>query len=116
MIMVWIYAIGSVILVSLISLVGLAFFALRKQQISAKTLLLLVSLSVGTLIGGAFLHLLPEAVETSGFGIDISLAVLCGFIVFYVLESLVHLHHHDVSGTKKKKNKDTHILLITNMH
>jgi zinc and cadmium transporter len=105
MVSVWFYAIGSVILVSLISLAGLSFFALRKQQISAKTLLLLVSLSVGTLIGGAFLHLLPEAVEKNGFGIDVSLAVLAGFVVFYILESFVHLHHSDVSGVKKSKKK-----------
>lgn len=109
MLNIWFYSIGSVILVSLISLVGLSFFAFQKKQIPSNILLLLVSLSVGSLMGGAFLHLLPEAVEESGFGIPISLAVLLGFIVFYILETFVHLHHGDnlpLIG-KKKKKKDS---------
>jgi zinc and cadmium transporter len=106
MILIWVYALGSVVLVSLISLAGLSFFALKKKQISGSTLLLLVSLSVGTLIGGAFLHLLPEAVEQNGFGVDMSIAILFGFIVFYLLESFVHLHHSDLTQARRKPNND----------
>ncbi len=56
-------------------------------------LLLLVSLSAGTLFGGALLHLLPEAIGESGLTISISLLVLGGVVAFFVLEKFVHWHH-----------------------
>lgn len=110
MLSTWFYSIGSVILVSLISLVGLSFLAFQKKQIPSNVLLLMVSLSVGTLMGGAFLHLLPEAIQGNGFELSISLAVLAGFIVFYILETFVHLHHGDFPLMKRKKNvtKEAH--------
>tara|TARA_Y100000310_G_C20687305_1_gene819908 strand:+ start:2627 stop:3472 length:846 start_codon:yes stop_codon:yes gene_type:complete len=117
MLSIWFYAIGSVILVSLISLIGLSFLAFPKRQIPSNILLLLVSLSVGTLMGGAFLHLLPEAVEANGFDLSISLAVLSGFVVFYILETFVHLHHEDFPiGLAKKRNKKKSIKKDTHSH
>ncbi len=110
MVSIWFYTIGSVLLISIISLIGLSFFAFNKKQIPAKALLFLVSLSVGTLVGGAFLHLLPEAVESQGFTIEISLAVLAGFIVFYVLETLIHLHHDKISTKKKHGDEHEHVI------
>jgi zinc and cadmium transporter len=85
------YTIISVIVVSLISLIGAA--TLLKKYKSDKFLLMLVSLSAGTLFGGAFLHLLPEAVEMNGFGLKISLLLLAGVVVFFLLEKFIHWHH-----------------------
>ncbi|NQV90894.1 ZIP family metal transporter [Candidatus Woesearchaeota archaeon] len=89
-------AIISVIIVSLVSLVGIFSILLRKKN-TQKFLLLLVSLSAGTLFGGAFLHLLPEVVADHGFTIQISLLVLAGVMAFFVLEKFIHwghCHHH----------------------
>lgn len=85
------YTIISVIIVSLFSLVGIFTLALRRNMLEG-LLLILVSLSAGTLFGGAFLHLLPEAVERSGFTLQISLTVLAGIIVFFIVEKIIHLH------------------------
>jgi zinc and cadmium transporter len=98
-----IYTLLSVIVVSLVSLIGILFIS-RKKEFSHSTLLFLVSMSVGTLIGGAFLHLLPETVEHTGFGISVSLLVLAGFLIFYLLESVIHMHHEHMP----KKNKHHH--------
>src|SRR3989344_5127182 len=54
-----IYAIISVVIVSLVSLVGVLTLTFGEKKLH-KFLLLLVGLSAGTLMGGAFLHLLPE--------------------------------------------------------
>jgi len=54
----------------------------------------MVSLSAGTLFGGTFLHLLPEAISESGFTTQISLLILAGVLVFFVLEKFIHMHHH----------------------
>ena len=77
-----------------------------------EVLLLLVSLSAGTLFGGAFLHLLPEAVKRSGFSIRISLLVLAGVLVFFVLEKFIHWHHCHSHGDDTQK----HVLMHKSHH
>jgi zinc and cadmium transporter len=63
-----------------------------KEQLLDRILLVLVSLSAGALMGGAFIHLLPEAVEDSG-SVDAFLFVLVGFILFFILEKVLHWRH-----------------------
>lgn len=89
------YVIISVILVSLVSLISVTYLAFKKDV--HKYLLFLVSLSAGTLFGGAFLHLLPEAVETPGFTVEISFLLIAGVLTFFILEKFIHwrhCHHH----------------------
>jgi zinc and cadmium transporter len=86
------YTMLSVILVSLVSFVGVLSVFIKKKQ-TQQFLLILVSVSAGTLFGGAFLHLLPEVVEAQGFGLRVSLLILAGMIVFFVLEKFIHWKH-----------------------
>ena len=79
------YTLGSVIIVSLVSLIGVVSLSLSKNTLN-KLLLFLVSISAGTLFGNAFLHLLPKAVEKTGFSLQISFTLLAGILVFFVLE------------------------------
>ncbi len=90
--MVVVYTIVSVLLVSLVSFVGIFSLFLQRRN-PKKILLILVSLSAGTLFGGAFLHLLPEVVEEHGFTLQVSLFLLLGVVVFFVLEKFIHWHH-----------------------
>lgn len=85
------WIIGSVVVVSLISLIGIIALSM-KQQFLSKFLLVLVSLSAGTLFGDALLHLLPEAVEEGGFTPLVSLSTLLGIVAFFVVEKLIHMH------------------------
>jgi len=85
------YIILATIIVSLISFVGVVTLAL-KDKILNKILLILIGLSAGALMGGAFLHLLPEAVEKST-GLDVYLFVLIGFILFFLIEKVLHWRH-----------------------
>ncbi len=111
MALIGIYVILSVIIVSLISLLGVFSFFFHQQKMK-EVLLLLVSLSAGTLFGGAFLHLLPEAVKRSGFSIRISLLVLAGVLVFFVLEKFIHWHHCHSHGDDTQK----HVLMHKSHH
>jgi zinc and cadmium transporter len=90
------YIILATIIVSLISFVGIITLTL-KGQILNTILFVLIGLSAGTLMGGAFLHLLPEAVESSEeFNVpllDMFLFVLVGFILFFVIEKVLHWRH-----------------------
>lgn len=67
-------------------------FMFFKKEVLDKILIFLVSLSAGALMGGAFLHLLPEASEVIGmdslFGI-----FLISFIVFFLIEKILHWRH-----------------------
>jgi zinc and cadmium transporter len=91
--MVWIYALTSVIIISLLSFVGIVTFAVKQKYVE-KVLLVLVAFSVGALLGDSFFHLLPEAVEKSGgFTIQIALLLLTGIIIFFSLEKFLHWRH-----------------------
>lgn len=88
---VWVYSIASVIVISLISLIGIVTLSVKRDALK-KVLLLLVSFSAGGLLGGAFLHLLPEAAE-AGLTITLSVYVLVGILFFFVMEKLIHWRH-----------------------
>jgi len=85
------YIFLATFIVSLISFVGVITLALN-DKILNKILLILIGLSAGALMGGAFLHLLPEAVEKST-GLNVYLFVLVGFILFFLIEKVLHWRH-----------------------
>jgi len=87
------YAIGSTLLVSLLSLVGLFTLSLRESVLS-KYVFVLVSLAVGALLGDAFIHLIPEAFEEIENTFALSLSILGGILLFFVLEKVLHWHHY----------------------
>lgn len=91
-------AIGSVILVSLISLVGVLVISVKERSLK-KPLLYLVGFSAGALLGDAFIHLLPEAVE-AGFSAEISLYILSGIIASFAVEKIVRWRHCHVPISK----------------
>ena len=85
------YIIIASFLISSGSLVGILFLAVKKK-LTEKILLFLVSLSAGTLMGGAFLHLMPEASEQLSSTVLFSL-VLASFILFFLIEKILHWRH-----------------------
>ena len=68
-------AIVATFVISCIAFVGI-FALLMKQELLNRALLVLVALSTGALLGGAFLHLIPETIEQVGGGVDIFLYLL----------------------------------------
>lgn len=89
--MALVWAIGASFLVSIISFVGIFAFLL-KEEVLNKILIVLIGFSAGGLIGGAFLHLLPEAIELSE-GITAFLFTVTGFILFFILERYFYWRH-----------------------
>lgn len=79
------------LLISTGSLIGIVTLSVQEQKLS-QILLFLISLSTGALMGGAFIHLLPEAsdkLDGSGmFGM-----VLFSFVIFFLIEKLFHWRH-----------------------
>ena len=73
--MVRTYALASVFIVSLISLIGVITLGIKTEKLK-KMLLLFVSFSTGALFGDVFIHLLPQTVVQGILPLKVSLFVL----------------------------------------
>jgi zinc and cadmium transporter len=106
-ILLWIVLSG--ILMSAIALVGSVTLVLRESTLQ-KILLPLVSFAAGSLIGGAFFHMIPAALSemrsAAAFG-----WVALGFTMFFGVEQFLHWHHcHRASAECRKPL--TYLILI----
>lgn len=90
--MAGVYALGSVVLISLISLVGV-FTLSVSDRLLGRVVMALVAMSVGALLGDAFLHLLPEAFAAAPGSVLPSLYVLAGIMGFFVMEKFLRWRH-----------------------
>lgn len=100
MLQIWIYSLVSVIVVSLISLIGALALAIRVDKLK-KILIFFVSFSAGALLGGAFFHLLPEIIKEVGYTINTALLLIVGIFLFFILEKYVHWRHcHEPTSEK----------------
>ena len=63
---------------------------------------LLLCLAIGVLLGSAFLHLIPEALELSASPHPVMLAVLFGFLLFHGLEQGLHWHRHELPSSAER--------------
>jgi len=96
----WIYAFVSVVVVSLLSLVGIVTLSIQKKYIR-RIIIYLVSFAVGALFGDALVHLLPEAFESIESSLTVSLLVLAGIVIFFVLEKFVCWRHCHIIESEK---------------
>lgn len=101
MLTVWIYSTLSVLLVSLISFIGIITMPIKEKKLN-NFLLYFVSFAVGALLGDVFIHLLPEIVEGKGFDLQISLFILLGIIVSFIIEKIIHWRHLHATPLRKQ--------------
>jgi len=80
-----------------------------------RILLPLVSLAAGTLLGGAFFHLIPEGTAVLG-PLQAGIWVLAGFMAFLALEQLLHWHHCHRADAECRKPMTYLILLGDGLH
>lgn len=87
-----IFSLLAVSAVSLASLAGVVSLLFSKNFLN-KILIWLVSFAAGSLIGGAFFHILPEHLEDSDNMLRSFVYVTSGFCLFFVLERILRWHH-----------------------
>jgi zinc and cadmium transporter len=102
--MIIFYSLISVILVSLISLIGIFFLSL-KENVLKKYVSIFISLAVGALLGDAFIHIIPEAFKNSPNITTTSIFIIIGILIFFILEKFLHWHHH---GEDEDQSKHVH--------
>ncbi len=85
------YILIATFLLSFLALLGVFSLAWRKKS-GEQVLLFFISLSAGTLMGGAFLNLMPEGIEKLSPE-KFFIMVLASFILFYFIEKILHWRH-----------------------
>jgi len=96
----YLYAFVSVILVSLVSLIGVFSLSI-KEEVLKKYINFFISLAIGALLGDAFLHIIPEAFNSNLGESLASLLIIGGILIFFIIEKFIHWHHHG-----EDKNED----------
>ena len=107
-VLVWIVVGG--LGMSAIALVGSVTLLVKKATLD-RIVMPLVAFAAGSLLGGAFFHMLPAASGTITNPMRLYSWTLLGFTVFFALEQLLHWHHcHRASADCKKPI--TYLILI----
>lgn len=112
----WLLLLAVVTAGSLVSLIGGLYLIYGKKNVS-KLQKAAVPFAAGALLAAAFLDLLPEAGE-GGDSKTVAMAVLIGFVGFFVLErslSWFH-HHHDDKGHAVKRQTVSLIVIGDTLH
>ncbi len=94
----------STLIVSLISLLGIFLLSIKSYRIN-KILVLLMSFSVGAMMGNAFFHLLPESYHHLQPSHLTAWLAIGGYFVFFVMEKVVHSHSNGENEHKNNKVK-----------
>lgn len=95
------YAIFSVIIVSLLSLLGAAFLVVKRSWLT-RMMSPLLALSSGVLLGSTFFDLIPESLKLVPN--QAMVFILFGIVSFFSLEKILQWHHHvegDYAGESK---------------
>ncbi len=100
----------ATVIVSLISLVGIFLLSLKPKTLDA-LLTVFISFATGAMFAGAFIDLLPEAMEKLDSR-TASLTVLVGILVFFIVEKLIYWHHHHHSKHEEKEKPLAYLNLI----
>lgn len=86
------YSVAATLMVSVVSLFGIALLSLNKTFLS-NLLIPLIALAAGSLIGDAVLHLIPESFEAIADERAFGLTVILGIVLFFILERYLRWHH-----------------------
>ena len=98
------------VLMSAIAMVGSVTLVLKPATLD-RLLLPLVAFAAGSLIGGAFFHMIPAAIDANANILGIGVAVVTGFTAFFVLEQVLHWHHCHRARSECKQPL-TYLILI----
>jgi zinc and cadmium transporter len=109
----WIVASG--LAMSAIALVGSVTLVLSESTLQ-RIILPLVAFSAGSLIGGAFFHMIPAGMLHSGISTGFFVWIIAGFTTFFALEQLLHWHHCHRASTSCKKPLTYLILIGDGLH
>jgi len=109
----WIIVSG--LLMSAIALIGSMFLLLRAETFR-KLQIPLVAFAAGSLIGGAFFHMIPVGITKYGNTVGFFVWIMTGFALFFALEQFLHWHHCRRAEAECRKPLTYLILIGDGLH
>jgi len=109
----WILSGG--LLMSAIALIGSVTLLLQAATLD-RLIMPIVAFAAGSLLGGAFFHMLPAALQHAPGDPTVFLWTLVGFVIFFALEQFLHWHHCHRASSDCKKPLTYLILLGDGLH
>jgi len=103
------------VLMSMIALVGSVTLLLRAETLE-RIVRPLVAFAAGSMLGGAFFHMLPAAAANGLAPETIAISVMLGFSLFLGLEQFLHWHHCHLAPTDCREPLTYLILLGDGLH
>ena len=101
------------LLAGVLSVAAVSLFLMVPDKIRGRALPHLVSFAIGSMLGAAFLGLLPHALESQVDTHELFMALLFGLLGFFVLEKLVlwrhcHSDHCEAHGADTDGHQHSH--------
>ena len=90
---IWLYALASTLLISILSFSGVLFLAFQ-QSVLRKIVFILISFAVGALFGNSFFILVPESflhIENQKLA---GILIVVGLLLMFILEKFIHWRHN----------------------
>jgi len=112
-VLAWIVASG--LGMSAIALVGSFTLLLQKSTLD-RIVMPLVAFAAGSLLGGAFFHMLPAASQSIADPVSMYVWTLAGFTAFFALEQFLHWHHCHRAASDCKEPLTYLILVGDGLH
>jgi len=109
------WIVGSGLLMSALALVGSLTLVLGERLLD-RLLMPLVAFAAGSLIGGAFLHMIPVGLDQYRGGDSFYLWILLGFFTFFVLEQFLHWRHFHRAKAPDREPMTYLILIGDGLH
>lgn len=103
------------VLMTAIALVGSVTLLLDERTLD-RILLPLVAFAAGSLIGGAFFHMIPGALESGMEPARAFTWTALGFTTFLVVEQLLHYHHCHLPTSDRRRPLTYLVLLGDGLH
>ena len=115
------YILGASLLVAIVSLLCAVFLFISDERLKI-WMPRLIAVAVGVLLGDAFLHLLPDAMELSNASTSsVGLSILVGILTFFLIETILQWQHdhniqHQTENANSPKSFATMNLLGDGVH
>ena len=100
---------------SLFSVIGAFTYAINQKRLD-RFLSIFIAMASGTLLGGAFFHMVPHGLEVFKNKYNFFALLVAGFFVMYTLELFVQWHHCQKRAQQQAKPQGLMILVADGLH
>ncbi len=110
------YTLGSVFIVSLISLIGITTLSLNTRLLN-KSIFILISIAVGALFTDALINLIPETYDKFKSTPVATFWIMSGIFSFFILEKILNWRHtHNIENIYEAQLENKNVKTSQKIH